>query len=40
MEIVATFRFELEVILNSNYELFLNLDKAYFFDKETELRIY
>ena len=40
IEIVATFRSEVEVNLNSNYELFLNLNKAYFFDKETGLRIY
>ena len=40
IEIVATFRSEVEVILNSNFELFLNLNKAYFFDKETGLRIY
>lgn len=39
-EIVATFRSEIEVNQNSNFELFINLDKAYFFDKETELRIY
>jgi multiple sugar transport system ATP-binding protein len=40
MEIVATFRSEVEVKLNSDYELFLNLNKAYFFDKETGERIY
>ena len=40
IEIVATFRSEVEVVLNSNFELFLNLNKAYFFDKETELRVY
>jgi multiple sugar transport system ATP-binding protein len=40
MEIVATFRSEVEVNQNSNFELFLNLNKAYFFDKETETRIY
>ena len=40
MEIIATFRSEVEVKQNSNFELFLNLNKAYFFDKETETRIY
>jgi multiple sugar transport system ATP-binding protein len=40
MEIVATFRSEVEVNQNSNFELFLNLNKAYFFDKETGIRIY
>lgn len=40
MEIVATFRSEVEVKQNSNFELFLNFDNAYFFDKETEKRIY
>jgi len=40
IEIVATFRSEVEVKLNSNFELFLNLNKAYFFDKETGVRIY
>jgi len=40
MEIIATFRYEVEVVLNSNFELFLNLNKAYFFDKETGQRIY
>jgi len=40
IEIVATFRSEVEVKLNSNFELFLNLNKAYFFDKETGIRIY
>lgn len=39
VEIVATFRSEIEVILNSNFDLFLNLNKAYFFDKETGGRI-
>ena len=39
IEIVATFRSEVEVILNSNFELFLDLEKAYFFEKETGLRI-
>ena len=40
IEIVATFRSEVEVKLNSNFELFLNLNKAYFFDKKTGIRIY
>jgi multiple sugar transport system ATP-binding protein len=40
IEIVATFRSEVEVKLNSKFEFFLNLDRAYFFDKETEVRIY
>lgn len=40
LEIVATFRSEVEVILNSKFKLFLNLNKAYFFEKETGLRIY
>ncbi len=40
IEIIATFRSEVEVKLNSIFELFLNLNKAYFFDKETGLRIY
>ena len=39
-EIVATFRSEVEVKLNSNYELFLDLNKAYFFEKENGIRIY
>ncbi|MCF6224669.1 MAG: sn-glycerol-3-phosphate ABC transporter ATP-binding protein UgpC [Flavobacteriaceae bacterium] len=40
IEIIATFRSEVEVKLNSHFELFLNLNKAYFFDKETGIRIY
>ena len=40
MELIATFRSEVEVKLNSNIELFLDLNKAYFFDKETGVRIY
>ena len=40
MELVATFRSEVDVKQNTTFELFLNLDKAYFFDKETEIRIY
>ncbi len=40
MEIVATLRSEVEVKLNSNFELFLNLNKAYLFNKETGERIY
>ena len=40
MEMIATFRSEIEVKRNSIFELFLNLDKAYLFDKETEARIY
>lgn len=40
IEIVATFRSEVEVKLNSNFELFLNLNKAYFFDKESGERVY
>jgi len=39
MELVATFRSDVEVKLNSSIELFLDLDKAYFFEKETGLRI-
>ena len=40
IEIVATFRSEVEVILNSNFELFLDLTKAYFFDIESGERVY
>ncbi len=40
MELVATFKSDVEVKLNSNFELFLDLTKAYFFDKETGQRIY
>jgi multiple sugar transport system ATP-binding protein len=40
MELVATFRSDVEVKLNSKIELFLDLDMAYFFDKETGNRIY
>ena len=40
MELVATFRSEVEVTQNTTFELFLNLEKAYFFDKESEARIY
>ncbi len=40
MEFVATFRSDVEVKLNSNIELFLDMDTAYFFDKETGNRIY
>lgn len=40
LEIVATFRSEVEVTLNSTIELFLDLNKAYLFDKETGIRIY
>jgi len=39
MELIATFRSDVEVKLNSSIELFLDLDKAYFFEKETGLRI-
>ena len=40
LEIVATFRSDVEVKLNSNIEIYLDLNKAYLFDKETGLRIY
>jgi len=39
-EIVATFRSEVEVIQSTTIELFLDLNKAYFFEKETGVRIY
>lgn len=39
-ELVATFRSEVEINLNSTFEMFLDLDKAYFFEKESGLRIY
>jgi multiple sugar transport system ATP-binding protein len=40
LEIVATFRSEVQVKLNSSVEVFLDLNRAYFFDKGTGLRIY
>ncbi len=40
LELVATFRSDIEVKLNSIIELFLDLNKAYLFDKETGVRIY
>jgi len=40
LEIVATFRSDVEVKLNSNIEIYLDLNKAYLFDKETGKRIY
>ena len=39
-ELVATFRSDVEVKLNSDIEIFLDLNKAYLFDKETGKRIY
>jgi len=39
VELVATFRSDVEVKFNSTIELFLDLDKAYFFEKETGFRI-
>ena len=39
IELVATFRSDVEIKLNSTIELFLDLNKAYFFNKETGLRI-
>jgi multiple sugar transport system ATP-binding protein len=38
-EIVATFRSEVEVIQGTTVELFIDLNKAYFFEKETGERI-
>ena len=40
IELIATFRSEVEVNLNSDIELFLDLNKSYLFNKETGLRIY
>jgi len=40
IELVATFRSDVEVNLNANIELFLDLNMAYFFDTETGNRIY
>ncbi len=40
MELVATFRSEVEVKLDLTVELFLDLDKTYFFEEKTGLRIY
>jgi ABC-type sugar transport system ATPase subunit len=40
IELVATFRSDVEVILNANIEVFLDLNMAYFFDTETGKRIY
>lgn len=40
IELVATFRSEVEVKLNTPIELFLDLNKAFFFDKESGERIY
>ncbi len=39
-EMVATFRSEVEVKPNTSFDLFLNLNKTYFFEKETGTRIY
>lgn len=39
-EIVAMFRSEVEVSLDTTIELFLDLDRAYFFDEESGERIY
>lgn len=39
-EIVATFRSEVEVTQSTTIELFLDLNKAYFFDKVTGMRIH
>jgi len=40
LEIVAKFRSEVEMILKSNIDIYLDLDSAYFFDKATGIRIY
>ncbi len=40
IEIIATFRSEVDVKQNTSFDLFLDLNKAYFFDKETGIRIY
>ncbi len=40
IELVATFRSEVEVEVNSIIEIFIDLNKAYIFDKETGERIY
>lgn len=40
MELIATLRSDVEVKLNSNIEIFLDLNRAYLFDKKTEERIY
>ncbi len=40
IELVATFRSEVEIKLNSDIELFLDLNKSYLFNKETGLRIF
>jgi len=40
LEIVAKFRSEVEMILKSNTDIYLDLDNAYFFDKESGERIY
>ncbi len=40
LEMVATFRSDVEVELNSIIEIYLDLNKAYIFDKETGKRIY
>ncbi|NOY47884.1 MAG: sn-glycerol-3-phosphate ABC transporter ATP-binding protein UgpC [Chlorobi bacterium] len=40
LELIATFRSDVKVEIDSTIELFLDLSKAYFFDKETGLRIY
>ncbi len=39
IELVATFRSDVEVKLNSTIQIFLDLDKVYLFNKETGLRI-
>lgn len=40
VELVATFRSDVEIQLNSNINLFLDLNKAYFFDTKSGKRIY
>ena len=40
VELVATFRSDVEIKLNSNINLFLDLNKAYFFDTKSGKRIY
>jgi len=39
-ELIATFRSEVDVVQGTEFELFLDLNKAYFFDKDTGERIY
>ncbi len=40
IEIVAKFRSDIEMILKSSIDIYLDLNKAYFFDKESGNRIY